>query len=130
MLSPPPGDRPSRDPISSIPAALRMISSAYAWAATPPIPLAGASVDAHARPDTAGKTHQDRGSSAFVPAPAKPRLHRRLTSEAEGRLFFLSSRIMEIDGHYRQNGKNGLKDIEAHLATIELICARARQASG
>jgi hypothetical protein len=33
----------------------------------------------------------DRGSSAFVPAPAKPLLHRRLTSEAEGRLFFLSS---------------------------------------
>ena len=39
-------------------------------------------------------------------------------------------RIMEIDGHFRQNGKNGLKDIEAHFETIELICARARQASG
>ena len=71
MLSPPPGDRPSRDPISSIPAALRMISGAYAWAATPPIPLAGAATDAHARPDTAGKTHRDRGSSAFVPAAGK-----------------------------------------------------------
>jgi hypothetical protein len=28
MLSPPPGDRPSRDPISSIPAALRMVGEA------------------------------------------------------------------------------------------------------
>ena len=48
-----------------------MISGAYAWAATSPIPLAGAATDAHARPDTAGKTHRDRGSSAFVPAAGK-----------------------------------------------------------
>jgi hypothetical protein len=60
-----------RDPTSSITAALRMISGAYAWAATPPIPLAGAATDALARPDTAGKPHQDRGSSAFVPAAGK-----------------------------------------------------------
>jgi uncharacterized protein (TIGR02569 family) len=35
-------------------------------------------------------------------------------------------RIMEIDGHYRQYGKNGLKAIEAHRKVVELICARAR----
>ena len=38
MLSPPPGERYSRDPTSSVPAAMRMVSGAYAWAATPPDP--------------------------------------------------------------------------------------------
>lgn len=33
-------------------------------------------------------------------------------------------RIMEIDGHYRQYGKNGLKDIEKHRDTVDMICKR------
>ena len=100
---------PSRDPISSIPAALSMVSGAYAWAATPPIPLAGASADAHARPDTAGKTHQDRGSSAFVPAagktPAAPAL------DVRGRRAF----VFPIE--LRPNAPDAYKDIaRANLA--------------
>ncbi len=48
-----------------------MISGAYAWAATPPIPLAGAAADAHGHRDTQRKTDQDRGSSALMPAAGK-----------------------------------------------------------
>ena len=96
MLSPPPGDRPSRDPISSIPAALSMISGAYAWAATSPIPLAGAATDAHARPDTAGKTHQDRGSSAFVPAAGKTPAARALDVRGRRAFVFPIGHAVEI----------------------------------
>ncbi|MBI3420568.1 MAG: TIGR02569 family protein [Candidatus Sungbacteria bacterium] len=34
-------------------------------------------------------------------------------------------RIMEIDGHHRQYGTDGLKDVERHLNIVDMICERA-----
>ncbi len=33
-------------------------------------------------------------------------------------------RLLELDGHYRQSGKDCLDEVDAHLTTVELICSQ------